>query len=99
MDEKNAPACNADQSARTSASYSTRSAISQIRVALERGERLTSLDALQRFGSSRLAAVIERLKHRDGMPIQSEIIEVHSPSGGTKHVACYWIEQPFDEVF
>ncbi len=96
---KNAPACNADQSARTAPSYSTRSAISQIRAALERGECLTSQDALQRFGSSRLAAVIERLKHRDGLPIQSEIIEVYSPSGGAKRVSRYWITPPFGEVF
>lgn len=99
MNNKNAPATNGNESARTSASYSTRSAIKQIRAALEHGERLTSLDALQRFGSSRLAAVIERLKYRDGLPIQSKIIEVYSACGGAKHVACYWIEQPFDEVY
>ena len=94
MDQKNAPATIGNESARTSASYSTKSAIGRIREALEHGERLTSLDALFRFGSSRLAAVVETLRRRDGLPIQSAIIEVQASSGQRKYVAVYWIDQP-----
>ena len=91
MDKKNAPATIGNESARTSASYSTRSAISQIRAALERGERLTGMDALQRYGCSRLAAVIHTLTRRDGLPIQTQTIAVESAHGTTKHVSEYWI--------
>lgn len=91
MEKKNAPACNPDQSVWISATYRPATAIHQIRAALERGERLTGMDALQRYGCSRLAAVIHTLTRRDGLPIQTQTIAVESAHGTTKHVSEYWI--------
>lgn len=50
-------------------------AITQVREALEQGERLTSLEALQRFGVHHLASTIRRLKAK-GMLIETEMIEL-----------------------
>ena len=46
----------------------------EIRSALEAGERLTPLDALERFGCFRLGARIYDLR-REGMKIESEMVE------------------------
>lgn len=56
--------------------------------ALKRGERLTVLDALNRFGVMALSQRIGSLK-REGHPIESQMIRV--PSG--KRVACYWMRE------
>lgn len=50
-------------------------AITQVREALEQGERLTGLEALQRFGVHHLAGTIRRLKAK-GMQIETEMIEL-----------------------
>ncbi len=50
-------------------------AITQVREALEQGERLTGLEALQRFGVYHLAGTIRRLKAK-GLQIESETIEL-----------------------
>lgn len=42
--------------------------------ALERGERITALEALRRFGCLRLSARIYDLKKR-GVPIESETVK------------------------
>ena len=51
----------------------------------DRGERLTTLDALQRYN---IMAVSQRMTElqRDGYPVVSEMVKV--PSG--KRVARYW---------
>lgn len=49
--------------------------ITQVREALERGERLTSLEAFDRFGMYHLASTIRRLKAK-GLQIESETIEL-----------------------
>lgn len=51
-----------------------------VRMALERGEMLTPLDALQRFGLHSLAVAIHALK-RKGLHIEAELIET---SGGAR---------------
>ena len=51
------------------------------------GEALTALEALDRFGCSRLAARIEELK-RGGWPIVSRLVE----TGGGKRVSSYWMD-------
>lgn len=56
--------------------------------ALEAGESLTSLEAWQRFGTSRLAADVFELR-RMGWPILSEEIKVASRGGRPARVACY----------
>ncbi|MEA4876806.1 hypothetical protein SDC9_128298 [bioreactor metagenome] len=46
----------------------------QLQEALERGERITALEALRRFGCLRLSARIYDLKKR-GVPIESETVK------------------------
>ena len=62
----------------------------KIRKHLESGSKLTPIDALYQFGCFRLGARIYDLK-REGMLIESEMIEVTSPAvhSGKKHVAQY----------
>ena len=62
----------------------------RISAALCRGERLTSLDAWQRYGTSRLGAIVFALK-REGIPIASELVSVETSDGRTAHVARYWL--------
>ena len=58
----------------------------QILEALQRGQVLTPLDALDRFGCFRLAARIADLRLQ-GHVIQSERRDL--PNG--KHIAAYWM--------
>lgn len=55
-----------------------------VRLALEAGESLTALDALQRFGVFRLAAVVHELRRR-GLAI--EVQAVRTATG--KRIARY----------
>ncbi|MDP2786185.1 MAG: helix-turn-helix domain-containing protein [Sulfurimicrobium sp.] len=64
----------------------------QILAAFQVGERLTSLEAWQRFGASRLSADVHALRHA-GHLIQSEMIEVTAKNGRTAKVAQYWMAQ------
>lgn len=59
---------------------------------LSRGERLTSNDALFRFGTSRLAAIVHRLQ-REGWSIEAQIIEATTASGRVAHVARYEMKE------
>ena len=65
----------------------------QVRAALERGERLTHLDALNRWGLWHLAVAIFALK-REGMAIDTELIQVTTRNGDTARVAQYSLAQP-----
>lgn len=56
--------------------------------ALESGERLTSLEAWQRFGTSRLAADIHALRGM-GWPVVSEETPVQCREGRSARVAVY----------
>jgi hypothetical protein len=56
---------------------------------LEAGNKLTSLEALEKFGCMRLASRVSDWK-KEGHDIRSEMIKV--PSG--KRVAEYWLEKP-----
>lgn len=58
--------------------------VQQIHAALERGERLTTLESLRRYGCFSLPVVIFKLR-RQGHPVITEMIEL--PNG--KHVAQY----------
>jgi len=60
--------------------------------ALLRGDRLTQLDALHRFGNFRLAADVEVLR-RHGWPIRTDEIEVRTSDAGRRAcVAEYKLE-------
>lgn len=58
----------------------------QILQALERGERITPLDALERFRCFRLAARVLELR-KAGHPIETR--DIHLPNG--KRIAEYWL--------
>lgn len=60
----------------------------QIREALLRGEELTPIEALRRFGCLRLAARVSDLR-RDGLQIESETVEANG-----KRFARYRLESP-----
>lgn len=60
--------------------------------ALVAGERITSLQALARWGTSRLAGLIHQLR-REGWAIRSEEIEVETGHGRIAHVALYSMEE------
>jgi len=62
----------------------------EIRHYLNCGNSLTALEALNMFGSMRLAAVIHDLKHNDGMGIVSE--EITTANG--KKIARYKATSP-----
>jgi len=79
-------------SAPTSASYHPDTAIGQILMAFSRGESLTSMEALQRFGSFRLPAVVKQLKY-DGFRIDSETVAVLTSRGKISHVARYTLSE------
>ena len=68
--------------------HSTDTGISLVRAALQRGEKLTALEALRRFDLWSLATVIHSLRQQ-GMAINSELIEVTTKDGGTARVALY----------
>ena len=59
------------------------SQIAQIQAALERGDSLTPLDALRRYGSFRLGAHIWELKRR-GHQIETKMVKING-----KRVARY----------
>lgn len=60
----------------------------QILDALQAGQSLTSLDAWQRFGTSRLAALVHQLR-REGWKVDSASVEVETAHGHVAHVARY----------
>lgn len=47
---------------------------SKVKQHLESGQAITPMDALERYGCFRLAAIIHDLKHDDGMPIEKELV-------------------------
>lgn len=71
---------NDNPNTQTSASQSA-----QIKAALLRGETLTPLDALRRFGCFRLGARIWELRHKCGMDIRA----VRHTTESGKTVAAY----------
>lgn len=60
----------------------------QIREALLRGEEITPIEALRRFGCLRLAARVSDLR-RDGLQIESATVEANG-----KRFARYRLESP-----
>lgn len=59
----------------------------RILTALEKGDRITPIDALARFGCFRLAARVRELRER-GLDVQSRLVE-----RGGKQVAMYWLRR------
>ncbi len=67
------------------------SQLDQILAALENGDSLTTLDALEDFGCSRLASRISDLKRR-GVPIASRMVTRRNRYGRLCRVAEYYLE-------
>lgn len=59
-----------------------------ILAALKRGERLTQLDALTRYGVGRLAARVHDLR-RQGYDVRCRLTKVEARHGGARRVAQY----------
>ncbi len=55
--------------------------------ALQRGDQLTSLDAMQRFGITRLASVVHRLRREH--EIDGPLVEVPNRYGKSCYVSRY----------
>ena len=50
---------------------------------------ITSLDAIEAFGCTRLAAVIHTIRHSMGIDVDMEMVAVKNRYGETCHVARY----------
>lgn len=83
-------ACAAHTDATSNKSNSSISQLSLVRAALLNGEVLTPLDALDRFGTFRLAGIVFSLR-RSGMPIATERLRVRTRRGSAM-VASYRLE-------
>lgn len=67
------------------------SQLDQILAALENGDSLTALDALEAYGCSRLASRITDLKRR-GYPVASRMVQRRNRYGRLCRVAEYYME-------
>lgn len=60
---------------------------------LQQGGKITSQEALRRFGCARLASRITDIQQKNGIEVKRKKIQVVTADGGTAWVAQYWIEQ------
>lgn len=67
--------------------------IFQIKRWLESGRSITSKQAIEEFGCTRLAAVISRLRYEYNMPIMAENISVTNRNGRHVEVAKYTLAE------
>jgi hypothetical protein len=67
--------------------------IYQVAKWLESGASLTSIQAIEFFGCTRLSAVIFRLRNEYDMPIKEELLNVKNRNGRTVQIARYQIEK------
>lgn len=73
----------------TLGTFKARTQCDRIKYHLLKGGELTQLDALNRYGCSRLASRIHDLKAREGMDIKKRMVK--TPGGA--RVAAYYTEQ------
>jgi hypothetical protein len=71
--------------------HSANTGIAKVRAALQRGDSLTHMDALRRFGLWSLATAIHSLKGQ-GMAIHSRLINVRTSTGNLSRVALYSLD-------
>ncbi|MFT3792044.1 MAG: helix-turn-helix domain-containing protein [Rudaea sp.] len=83
-----APGAEAKQENSSSAKPTASTIIGQVLAEMRNGGTLTSRECWVRFGGSRLAAVVHKLR-KEGWPIQAEEIAVECRSGRVAHVARY----------
>ena len=63
----------------------------QVKQWLESGKTITSKQAIDTLGCTRLSAVIFQLRHAYGMPIADELIEVKNRNGRYVKIAKYFL--------
>ena len=56
------------------------------------GHSITPKEALDKFGSMRLAAVIKQIEHKIGYPPQRDRVQVKNRFGKDVYVARYWLD-------
>lgn len=66
----------------------TKSKHNEIRNHLLRGETITGLQAIELYGVYRLSSVINRLRNRDGLEVETTMI---TATDGKTIFAKYWI--------
>ena len=59
--------------------------------ALQNGERITSLEAWTDFGTSRMSAVVHRLR-QEGYAIRSCLVKIQTRRGREASIAEYWMD-------
>ncbi len=65
-----------------------RQGTNQVRIALQAGDKLSSLDAYRRFGLIHLASTIRRLR-QEGLPISTTAIQKRNADGRAVRFALY----------
>lgn len=63
---------------------------------LRKNKKLTSLEAIKKFGAIRLSGTIYRLKNEYGFEIRTEIKTVQNRYGSTSNIAIYHLEKDGD---
>lgn len=63
----------------------------QVKQWLESGRTITSKQAIDEFGCTRLSAVIFRLRNEYGLPIADELIDVKNRNGRYVKIAKYFL--------
>ncbi len=56
------------------------------------GNKITSGEALRKFGCARLASRITDIQQKNGVEVKRRKIQVETAGGGTAWVCEYWIE-------
>ena len=65
----------------------------QVKRWLESGRSITSKQAIDELGCTRLAVIISNLKYHYNMPIQSDRIVVKNRNGRSVEVAKYYLQE------
>lgn len=69
------------------------SQVSRIQSYLKEGHKITPLEALDKFGSMRLSAVIKEIEKREGYPPHRDRVQVRNRFGKDVYVARYWLDE------
>ena len=78
-------------------SKNKKSQVSDIIAHLRKYKKITSLEAIKLYGSTRLSGVIFQLKKR-GFVISTEIAFIKNRYGNLTHYAIYHLEKDVEEV-
>jgi hypothetical protein len=65
---------------------------------LEKYGSITSMDAIQLYGATRLSAIIYDLRHKEGYTIETEIETVPTRHGTHSNIARYRLRKDENEI-